>query len=120
MSYDSNNIFARILRHEVPAKIIYEDDYALAFHDINPQAPLHVLVIPKGNYISFYDFSQNASFEETKGFYGAVKNVIDQLEIHDDGFRVLTNNGVNGGQEVPHFHLHIFAGRPLGRMIQSP
>lgn len=118
MNYDKNNIFARILRKEIPANVIYEDDYALAFHDINPQAPIHVLVIPKGEYVSFYDFSEQASPEEILGFYKATHKVIDSLGLKDQGFRVLSNHGLNGGQEVPHYHLHIFGGRKLGRMIQ--
>jgi len=118
MSYDSNNIFARILRKEIPAKVVYEDDFALAFHDIHPQAPIHVLVIPKGDYTSFYDFSEKASPEFMKGFYQATQKTIDVLGLRDEGFRVLSNHGQNGGQEVPHFHLHIFGGRALGKMIQ--
>ena len=118
MNYEKNNIFARILRKEIPANVIYEDEYALAFHDVNPQAPIHVLVIPKGEYTSFYDFSEKASVEEVNGFYKAAQKVIDILGLKEDGFRVLSNQGQNGGQEVPHYHLHIFGGRKLGRMIQ--
>lgn len=118
MSYDKDNIFARILRKEIPAKIIYEDEFAIAFHDINPQAPTHVLVIPKGEFISFYDFSEKATPELMKGFYQAVQKTIDILNLKDQGFRVLSNHGQNGGQEVPHYHIHIFGGRALGRMIQ--
>ena len=118
MTYDKNNIFAKILRKEVLAKTIYEDNYALAFHDINPQAPIHAIVIPKGEYISFYDFSKKASQDEISGFHKAAQNVIDILGLKDEGFRILSNHGPNGGQEIPHYHLHIFGGCKLGRMIQ--
>jgi len=115
--YDKNNIFARILGGEIPAKVVYEDDYALAFHDVNPKAPVHVLVIPKGSYISFYDFTQNASAEEMVGLNKAVRRVIDDLNLARTGFRILSNHGVNGGQEVPHYHIHVFGGRKLGPML---
>jgi len=121
--YDSGNIFARILRGEIPCKKVYEDQHALAFHDINPQAPVHVLVIPKGPYVSFDDFSQSASAEEIVGFTRAVGRIARDLGVapSDDGtiggYRILANTGNNGGQEVAHFHVHLFAGRPLGRMI---
>lgn len=118
MIYDPNNIFARILRKEIPAKIVYEDDFALAFYDLYPKAPVHALVIPKGEYISFYDFSEKASPEFMKGFYKAVQKTIDILDVKDQGFRVLSNHGQNGGQEVPHFHLHILGGRLLGKLVQ--
>lgn len=120
--YDSNNIFARILRGEIPCKKVYEDEHVLAFHDINPQAPIHVLVIPKGAYMSFDDFSQMASAEEITAFTRAVGKIARDLGVAptDDGgagYRTLANTGHNGGQEVPHFHVHLFAGRRLGRMI---
>ena len=117
MAYDKNNIFARILRKELPAEVVYEDDYALAFHDINPKAPIHVLVIPKGEYISFFDFAENASPDVVQGFTKAIHRVIQSLDLQKEGFRLLSNNGVHGGQEVPHYHVHIFGGRPLGQMI---
>jgi diadenosine tetraphosphate (Ap4A) HIT family hydrolase len=117
MDYDKNNIFARILRKEIPANIVYENEYALAFHDINPQAPVHILVIPKGEYISFFDFSEKASPELLEGFTKALHHVIKSLDLQKEGFRVLSNHGIHGGQEVPHYHVHIFGGRPLGRMI---
>lgn len=117
--YDKMNIFARILRSEIPAKVVYEDEYALAFHDVNPKAPIHVLVIPKGPYVSFYDFSKNASAEETVGFNRAINRVIDDLGLESTGFRILSNHGLNGGQEVPHYHVHIFGGRPLGPMLSE-
>jgi diadenosine tetraphosphate (Ap4A) HIT family hydrolase len=117
--YDDTNIFARILRGEIPAKTVYEDAWALAFHDINPQAPVHVLVIPKGRYCSFADFSAQGSAEEIAGLTRAVGKVARDLGLETDGYRILTNMGQHGGQEVPHFHVHLFAGRPLGRMVPA-
>lgn len=118
--YDTQNVFARILRKEISAKIVYEDEYALAFHDINPKAPVHILIIPKGEYVSFFDFSEKAPPEFMHGFMQAIHHVIQSLDLQKEGFRLLANHGVNGGQEVPHFHVHIFGGRPLGRMICAP
>jgi diadenosine tetraphosphate (Ap4A) HIT family hydrolase len=115
--YDDSNIFARILRGEIPAKKVYEDQWALAFHDINPQAPLHVLVIPKGNYCSFADFSAQGSEAEIAGFMRAVGTVARQLGLEPPGYRLLANMGEHSGQEVPHFHVHLFGGRPLGPML---
>ncbi len=115
--YDEQNIFARILRGEIPSKKVYEDAFALAFHDINPQAPVHVLVIPKGPYCAFADFSATASAEEIVGFIRAVGKVAHDLGLEEPGYRLLANMGEHSGQEVPHFHVHLFAGRPLGRMI---
>jgi histidine triad (HIT) family protein len=117
MAYDDGNIFARILRGEIPCKKVHEDAYALAFHDINPQAPVHVLVIPKGAYVSFADFSALASAEEITGFFKAVGKVAADLGVEPDGYRLITNHGDHAHQEVPHFHLHIVAGRPLGPML---
>lgn len=117
MAYDDNNIFARILRGEIPAKKVYEDEYALAFHDINGQAPIHVLVIPKGKYISIADFGRDASDAEIAGFYRAVSKVAQDLGLVEDGFRSIANTGPHGGQEVPHFHIHLLGGKPLGRML---
>jgi diadenosine tetraphosphate (Ap4A) HIT family hydrolase len=119
MSYDDNNIFAKILRGAIPCKKIYEDDYALAFHDIAPKAPVHALVIPKGKYISIADFGAQAKPEEIAGFYRAVAKVAKDLGVADAGFRVIANTGLNGGQEVPHFHVHILGGRALGPMLSS-
>ncbi len=116
-SYDDNNIFARILRGEIPSKKVYEDDFALAFHDINPLAPTHVLVIPKGPYVSWDDFSAKASELEITGFVRAVGKVARELGLVKSGYRLLANSGLNSGQEVPHLHVHIFAGRPLGPML---
>lgn len=115
--YDTQNIFARILRGEIPAKKVFEDDFAFAFHDINPQAPTHVLVIPKGSYCSFADFSASASDAEIAGFMRAVGKIANDLGLEASGYRLLANMGEHSGQEVPHFHVHLFAGRPLGRMI---
>jgi histidine triad (HIT) family protein len=115
--YDESNIFARILRGEIPNKTVYEDRWALAFHDINPQAPVHVLVIPKGKYVSFADFSVSAGVDEIAGFMRAVGKVAKDLGLEAQGYRLLANMGEHSGQEVPHFHVHLFAGRPLGRML---
>jgi len=117
MGYDTNNIFARILRGEIPCQKVFESDHALAFYDINPQAPIHVLVIPKGPYVSMADFSSQASDAEVAGFFKAVGEVAEQLGIVAKGYRILANHGADANQEVAHFHMHIFAGCPLGRMI---
>ena len=117
MTYDPNNIFAKILRGEIPCDKVYEDDYAIAFNDIQPKAPVHVLVIPKGAYISLTDFSQDAAPEEISGFFRAVGKVIDSLGVAKGGYRTIANTGLNGGQEVPHFHVHILAGSALGPML---
>ena len=116
-TYDDNNIFAKILRGEIPNDTVYEDEYVLAFKDISPQAPVHVLVIPKGKYIAIDDFGKNASAEEIKGFYAAVSKIVEQENLKDDGYRTIANTGLNGGQEVPHFHLHILGGRKIGPMV---
>lgn len=118
MAYDSSNVFAKILRGELPCKKIYEDDYVLAFHDINPQAAVHVLVIPKGAYESFDDFSARATDAEIAAFFQAAGQIARDLGVVTDGYRILANHGRNGRQEVQHFHLHIFAGQDLGRMIR--
>ena len=115
--YDENNIFARILRGEIPSRKVYEDEHALAFHDINPLAPTHILVIPKGAYVSWDDFSANGSDEEIAGFVRAVGKIARDEGLVESGYRVLANVGVNSGQEVPHLHAHIFGGRPLGPML---
>ncbi|HWJ38992.1 MAG TPA: histidine triad nucleotide-binding protein, partial [Sphingomicrobium sp.] len=112
--YDEDNIFARILRGEIPSNKVYEDEHALAFHDINPLAPTHVLVIPKGPYVSWDDFSAKASDAQIAGFVRAVGKVA--REAVEPGYRLLANTGPDSGQEVPHLHVHIFAGRPLGPM----
>ena len=117
LPYDPANIFARILRGEIPCNRVYEDDHALAFHDIAPQAPLHVLVFPKGAYVSWDDFTRQAPAEEIAGFMRSVGAVTRLLELGADGYRLMVNMGHNGGQEVPHLHVHIFGGRALGAMI---
>ncbi len=119
LPYDPSNIFARILRGEIPAKRVYEDDHALAFHDINPQAPHHVLVIPKGAYVSWDDFSARAADAEIAGFVRAVGLIARQAGLVEPGYRLLANVGPDSGQEVPHLHVHIFAGRPLGPMLNT-
>jgi diadenosine tetraphosphate (Ap4A) HIT family hydrolase len=115
--YDDNNIFARLLRGEIPSRRVFEDEWAVAFHDINPQAPIHVLVIPRGRYVSLSDFAASASPAEIAGFYRAVGTVARDLGLEEHGYRTLTNMGMHSGQEVPHFHLHLFGGAPLGPML---
>ncbi len=120
MSYDPNNIFAKILRGEIPCDRVHENDHGLAFRDIAPQTPVHVLVIPKGAYLDLTDFAANASAEEVAGFIRALGETAQMLGITGDGYRALTNIGEHGLQEVPHFHVHLFGGQPLGRMIKPP
>ncbi|RYD99632.1 MAG: histidine triad nucleotide-binding protein, partial [Sphingomonadales bacterium] len=115
--YDPNNIFAKILRGEIPNKTVYEDEFALAFHDISPQAPHHILVIPKGAYVSWDDFSARAPDAEIAGFIRAVGHVAREAGMVAPGYRLLANVGQHGGQEVPHLHVHVFAGQPLGPML---
>ena len=117
MAYDRNNIFARILRGEIPCKKVFEDEHVLAFHDINPRAPTHVLVIPKGEYVSMDDFSAKASDAEIAALIRAVGQIAREQGVAASGYRILANAGANGHQEVPHLHIHIFGGRPLGRML---
>ncbi len=115
--YDDDNIFARILRGEIPSTRVYEDDHVLAFRDIAPQAPDHVLVIPKGRYVAHDDFHRDASDEEIVAFWRAVSRICDDLGVRGGGHRLVTNQGRDGRQVVPHFHLHILAGRELGPML---
>ena len=117
MAYDPANVFARILRGEIPCKKVYEDAHTLAFHDVAPQAPVHVLVIPKSAYTDFDDFTARASEREIAALHRAVTKVAEITGISGSGYRVLCNVGANGGQEVPHVHLHVFGGRRLGRML---
>lgn len=117
LPYDDANIFARILRGEIPNRTVYEDEWALAFHDINPQAPLHVLVIPKGRYVSWDDFSARASADEIAGFVRAVGHVAREAGLVEPGYRLLANIGQHGHQEVPHLHVHVFGGRQFGAML---
>jgi histidine triad (HIT) family protein len=118
MAYDPDNVFARILRGEIPCKKVYEDAHALAFHDIHPQAKIHVLVIPKGAYVSMADFATRASEAEIAGLVRAVGKVASSLGLDASGYRILANHGPDSHQEVPHLHIHIFGGQKLGRMIQ--
>ena len=117
MSYDKNNIFAKILRGEIPCKKVYENDHVLAFHDINPQKKVHVLVIPKGEYVDLNDFNNKASNKEIVEFNKAITHVSNLLGAKEKGYRTLTNIGKDGGQEVPHLHFHIFAGENIGKMV---
>lgn len=117
MAYDSDNIFAKILRGEIPCDKVYEDEFALAFNDINPLAPNHILVIPKGEYISWVDFSAHAPDDLIAGFIRAVGKVAKDLGLEEDGYRVLANAGANAHQEVAHLHIHIFGGKKLGPML---
>ncbi|MDC3085658.1 histidine triad nucleotide-binding protein [Candidatus Pelagibacter sp.] len=121
MSYDDNNIFAKILRGEIPCKKIYEDDFVLSFYDINPQKKVHALVIPKGQYVDLDDFSSNASSEEMIGLLRGITAVAKKLKISVDtgkGYRALANISENGGQEVPHLHFHLFGGEKVGKMVE--
>ncbi len=117
--YDDFNIFARVLRDEIPSRRVYEDQWAVAFHDIAPQAPTHVLVVPRGRYVSLADFAASASDAEVAGFFRAVAAVARELGLEAPGYRALANMGVDAGQEVPHFHVHLFGGKALGRMIAA-
>ena len=121
MTYDENNIFAKILRGEIPCKKIYEDEFVLSFHDINPQKKIHALVIPKGKYIALEDFRNNASKDEMVGLLKGINIVAKKLGISVDkgkGYRALANINEHGGQEVPHLHFHLFGGEPVGKMVQ--
>tara|TARA_Y100001970_G_scaffold204392_1_gene248875 strand:- start:11589 stop:11945 length:357 start_codon:yes stop_codon:yes gene_type:complete len=117
MSYDKNNIFAKILRGEIPCKKVYENDFVLAFHDINPQKKIHILVIPKGKYVDLNDFNSKASDKEIVELNKAITHVSNLIGAKDMGYRALTNIGKDGGQEVPHLHFHIFAGEKIGKMV---
>lgn len=119
-AYDASNIFARILRGEIPCKKLLETEHALAFPDINPQAPTHILVIPKGAYIDFDDFSARASAAEIADYIQAIGAVARQAGVAESGYRLLSNCGMNAHQEVPHLHVHVFGGRALGPMIAKP
>lgn len=117
--YDDDNIFAKVLRGEIPCNKVFENDHALAFEDINPQAPTHVLVIPKGRYVSWDDFSEKANDTEITAFVRTVGKVARDLNLVEPGYRLLANVGANGHQEVPHLHIHLFGGKPLGPMLTS-
>ena len=117
MPYDPQNIFAKILRGEIPCQKVYEDGHVLAFHDIHPQAKVHILVIPKGPYTDMTDFSQNASQGEIAALFRAVGKIAKEQNLTSSGYRILSNIGLNGGQEVPHLHIHLFGGQVLGPML---
>lgn len=117
MAYDPNNIFARILRNEIPCKKVYEDNHVLAFHDIAPKAPVHILVLPKGAYVSMDDFTRAASAEEIAALFRALGQIARDHKLDQGGYRVIANCGLNGGQEVPHLHLHLLGGKAIGRMV---
>ena len=117
LPYDDDNIFAKILRDEIPSKRVYEDEWAIAFHDINPQAKLHILVIPRAKYVSWDDFAAKASDEEIAGFVRAVGHVAREHGLVEPGYRLLVNVGHDGGQEIPHLHVHLFGEQRLGPMI---
>ena len=119
MPYDQNNVFAKILRGELPNDTVFEDDEVLAFHDIYPQSKIHVLVIPKGNFVSFDDFTENATTEQVGKFFEKVGHIARDLDVDQEGFRIISNVSTFGGQEVPHFHVHICGGQKLGRMIEK-
>lgn len=120
MAYDEGNIFARILRGEIPCDKVFEDEHVLAFHDVNPQTPVHILVIPKGAYVSMDDFSASATDAEIAALMRAVGRIAADRGVTQTGYRILVNNGADANQEVAHLHIHIFAGQPLGRMIKPP
>ena len=116
-NYDNQNIFAKILRSEIPCNKILENDHALAFSDINPQSPIHILIIPKKAYLNFYDFMENASIKEMEFLWKLVNDVIKLNKISKKGFRIISNSGDDGNQDVPHFHVHVLGGKNLGRMM---
>lgn len=117
MTYDKDNVFARILRGEIPAETLYEDAHAVAFRDISPAAPVHALVIPRGEYASFDDFVQQAGAGEVTEFFSSVQKVAMQLGVQESGYRLITNHGPDASQTVPHFHVHILGGRALGGLL---
>lgn len=117
MTYDKNNVFAKIIRGEIPSSKVYEDEQVLAFHDISKAAPVHVLVVPKGEYVSFSDFVARTSASEIASFFRRVDKVVEILELKDSGYRLITNHGQDGSQSVPHFHVHILGGRQLGGLV---
>jgi histidine triad (HIT) family protein len=120
VAYDPNNVFARILRGELPCNKVYEDEHVLAFRDIRPQAPVHIVLIPKGEYVSIDDFARAASAAEQAAFIGAIGKIAEAEGVAEGGYRILSNHGEAAHQEVPHFHLHLFGGRDLGPMLRRP
>lgn len=119
MTYDSNNIFAKMLRGEIPCDSVFENDYVLAFHDISPAAPIHVIIIPKGAYISYHDFTHHASDEEILAFHKAVQHIAQHLEISNTGYRLIANHGEHASQTVDHFHMHLLGGKNLGGLLHD-
>jgi len=120
MAYDRNNVFARILRCELPCNKVYEDEHVLAFHDIQPQAPVHIVLIPKGEFVSVDDFAANAPAAQQSAFIRAIGKIAQSEGVAEGGYRILSNHGPAAHQEVPHFHLHLFGGRDLGPMLRRP
>lgn len=119
MSYDKNNVFAKVIRGEIPSTKVYEDDFILAFHDISKAAPTHILVVPKGEYKNFSDFTQNAKAEEVANFFKKVAEIAKMAGAEESGFRLIANSGANANQTVQHFHVHILAGKKLGPLLSS-
>lgn len=119
MAYDQNNVFAKIIRGEIPAQKVYEDEKILAFHDISKAAPIHVLVVPKGEYVNFSDFVSKAQKEEVFYFFEKIAEIAKALKVDESGFRLIANNGSNAHQTVPHFHVHILAGKKMGPLLSS-
>lgn len=117
MAYDKNNIFAKIMRGEIPCKKVYEDEFSFAFEDIAPAAPVHVLVIPKGEYVSFHDFALHAPASLVKGYFASVQKVAAQLGLEENGYRLISNHGADASQTVHHFHTHILGGKSLGKLL---
>ena len=117
MTYDTTNIFARILRNEIPAQKHYEDEILIVIEDIAPAAPVHLLFIPKGEYVSFDDFAQKATPEAQAHFFGAIARVAQQRQLQESGYRLITNHGVDGAQSVPHFHVHLLGGKAMGALL---
>lgn len=117
MTYDDSNIFAKILRGEIPNNTVLDEKHVLAFHDVSPKAPVHILVIPKGSYVDIADFSSNASDEEKTDFFSAIDKIVSDQGLKEKGFRCMANTGVHGEQEVPHFHMHIMGGKHMGPMV---
>ena len=119
MSYDPNNVFAKILKGTIQCQKVFEDEHVLAFKDIFPKAPVHILLIPKGAYTGASDFSAHASSEEIVAFTRAIGTIVEELQLTKTGYRLIANTGLDGGQEVPHFHIHILGGKALGMMVQQ-
>lgn len=119
MSYDKDNIFAKILRKDIPCDPVFENDYVLAFKDISPAAPVHILVIPKGEYSSFHDFSQHAPSDMLQAYFAAVSDIAEQQGLTESGYRLISNHGANASQTVPHFHMHILGGKRLGGLLED-